>query len=205
MLRRHFSLLALLAPLARTQQRSGRVIIVLGPPGAGKSTQAEKLARRLGVSSISASQLLKRSTGWRKSDRKRILAALESGLLVTDDTLIELFHSRLRRETGRGGFILDGYPGNPKHAAALEKFLTEYSLPQPWVLLLQVPDAVVVQRMQARRRADDTPELIQSRLTEYRSLEAELIGYYPKERVIPIDGARSEPEVTAEIEAKLPG
>ncbi len=205
MLRRHFSLLGLLAPLAWTQQRSGRVIIILGPPGAGKSTQAEKLARRLGVSAVSASQLLKRSTGWRKSDRKRILAALESGLLVTDDTLIELFHSRLRREAGRGGFILDGYPGNRKHAAALEKFLAEYSLPQPRVLLLQVPDAVVVQRMQARRRADDTPELIQSRLTEYRSLEGELIGYYPKDRVIPIDGARSEAEVTAEIEAKLPG
>jgi adenylate kinase len=193
---------ALLSVSAFSQSKM--VVLLIGPPGAGKTTQAKKISRKYHVPSISLSDLLKKDAGWGKAGNKKILRAqMESGELVNDETADRLVGKRLYLKDAENGFILDGYPANAAQADKLGVMLKERGLPQPVVILLDTPDDVVRERMKKRHQADDTPEMIEHRLKEYHASANFLLERYPGAQLKKIDGARSEDQVWRDVEQAL--
>jgi adenylate kinase len=193
---------ALLSVSAFSQAKM--VVLLIGPPGAGKTTQAKKISRKYHVPSISLSDLLKKDAGWGKAGNKKILRAqMESGELVNDETADRLVGKRLYLKDAENGFILDGYPANAAQADKLGVMLKERGLPQPVVILLDTPDDVVRERMKKRHQADDTPEMIEHRLKEYHASANFLLERYPGAQLKKIDGARSEDQVWRDVEQAL--
>ncbi len=180
------------------------VVLLIGPPGAGKTTQARKISRKYHIPSISMSDLLKQDAGWGKAGSKRVLRAqMESGELVDDETANRLVAKRLYLKDAEHGFVLDGYPANAAQADKLAAVLKERGLPQPVVIFLDTPDEVVRERMKKRHRADDTPEMMDHRLREYHASASFLLERYPGEQLKKIDGARSEDQVWRDVEQAL--
>jgi adenylate kinase len=180
------------------------VVLLIGPPGAGKTTQARKISRKYRIPSISMSELLKKDAGWGKAGNKKVLRAqMESGELVDDETANRLIGKRLYLKDAENGFILDGYPQNAAQADKLGVVLKERGLPQPMVIYLDTPDDVVRERMKKRHQADDTPEMIEHRLKEYRTNANFLLERYPGSQLKKIDGARSEDQVWRDVEGAL--
>src|SRR3982751_3451008 len=130
---RRLTIVALLfaaAALAQTKM----VVLLIGPPGAGKTTQARKISKKYRVPSISMSELLKKDSGWGKAGNKKVLRAqMESGELVDDDTANRLIGKRLYLNDAQNGFVLDGYPQNAAQADKLAVVLKERRLPDPVV------------------------------------------------------------------------
>jgi len=182
------------------------VVLLIGPPGAGKTTQARRISRKYHIPSISMSDLLKKESGWGKAGSKKVLKAqMESGELVSDETADLMVRKRLFLKDAGNGFILDGYPANAAQADKLGVVLNERNLPQPVVIYLETPDDVVRDRMKRRRRADDTPETIERRLQEYHRGAGFLLERYPGGQLKKIDGARSEDQVWHDVEQALSG
>jgi adenylate kinase len=180
------------------------VVLLIGPPGAGKTTQARKISRKYRVPSISMSDLLKNDAGWGKAGSKKVLRAqMESGELVNDEAADLLVRKRLFLKDSDHGFILDGYPANAQQAEKLAVLLKERSLPQPVVIYLDTPDAVVRERMKKRHQADDTPEMIEHRITEYHRNANFLLERYPGAQLKKVDGSRSEDQVWKDVEQAL--
>jgi adenylate kinase len=180
------------------------VVLMIGPPGAGKTTQARRISRKYHVPSISMSDLLKQDAGWGKAGSKKVLRAqMESGELVDDETANRLIGKRLYLKDTDHGFILDGYPANAAQADKLGVVLKERGLPAPVVIFLDTPDDVVRERMKKRHQADDTPEMIQHRLKEYHANASFLLEHYPGDQLKKIDGARSEEQVWRDVEQAL--
>ena len=146
---------------------SRTVILLIGPPGAGKTTQARNLSRKYNIPSISMGDLLKKDAGWGKMGSKKILKAeVESGELADDQTADLLMRKRLLLDDAQRGFILDGYPARAGQADKLDALLKERGLPAPILIYLDVPDDVARTRMKGRRRADDSADMIERRLAE---------------------------------------
>jgi adenylate kinase len=182
------------------------VILMIGPPGAGKTTQARRISHKYHIPSISMADLLKKDAGWGKAGSKKVLKAqMESGELVNDETADLLVRKRLFLKDAEHGFILDGYPANAAQADKLGIVLKERNLPQPLVIYLETPDDVVRERMKRRRRADDTPEMIEHRLQEYHKGASFLLERYPGAQLKKIDGARAEDQVWRDVEQALSG
>jgi adenylate kinase len=190
---------------AAADNTSKKVILIVGPPGGGKTTQAKKISQKYGIPSISLPDLLKENSGWGKAGqgRKGVKAAIESGELANDEVADQLMRDRLLRNDAQRGFILDGYPATSKQADNLEALLKERGLPLPMVVHLEVPDDVAINRMKARHRADDDPKTINRRLEEYHREAAPILERYKGDRIIAVDGAKSEKEVWRAIEAAL--
>ena len=199
--------IALIAALLTTTalaQTDRLVVLLIGPPGAGKTTQAKRISRKYGIPSISMSDLLKKESGWGKAGSKKVLKAqMENGELVSDETADLLMRKRLFLKDTERGFILDGYPANAAQADKLGVVLKERTLPQPVVIYLDTPEDVVRERMKRRKRADDTPEMIAQRLREYRRQADFLIQHYPAGQLKKIDGARSEDQVWQDVQQAL--
>ena len=195
-----FALLSSAALLAETKI----VVLLIGPPGAGKTTQAHRISRKYRIPSISMSDLLKQDAGWGKAGSKKVLRAqMESGELVDDDTANRLIGKRLYLKDAERGFVLDGYPANAAQADKLAVVLKERGLPPPVVIFLDTPDDVVRERMKKRHQADDTPEMIDHRLKEYHSNASFLLERYPGDQLKKIDGSRSEDQVWRDVEQAL--
>src|SRR4051794_35445562 len=144
--------------VALAQTAPPKVVLLVGPPGSGKTTHARFLAKKYGVPAFSMSDLLKREMGKKKDPiAKALAAAVASGDMLPDDAATDLIRARLVRTDVRKGFILDGYPSTAGQAKSLDRMLQDEQLPKPIVVVLDAPDNVIRKRMLARRRVDDKP------------------------------------------------
>lgn len=187
-------------------------IILLGPPGAGKGTQAKRLEETRGMVQLSTGDMLRAARTSGTEMGRKVAAVLDGGGLVTDEIVIGLIEEKLAL-TGHGGFIFDGFPRTLKQADALGALLARKGLALDAVIELVVDDAALVGRIVNRAnearaagqpvRKDDTPEVFEVRLREYYKNTAALIGYYwAKGNLVQIDGM-AEMQSVAEAIAKV--
>lgn len=175
-------------------------VVLLGPPGAGKGTQAQVLGRRLDVPAISTGDMLREAVADGSELGGRVREILASGALVDDDTMAEVVRDRLSRPDAGKGFLLDGYPRTLPQAETLAGILGATDWVLDAVLLVDVPEEELVRRALLRGRADDREEVIRERLRVYREKTAPLIGYYRERGLLrEIDGNRPIDEVTAQM------
>jgi adenylate kinase len=170
-------------------------LVLLGPPGSGKGTQAERLRDELGLTHISTGDLV-------RAHPEETEEYSRAGRLVPDDVVVGLLAGALREAPG--GALLDGFPRSVEQAGALDALLREERRPLTGVLFLDVPDDVVAERLAQRGREDDTPETIKERLAVYRESTEPLVDYYERRGLLRrIDGAREADDVHGEIRAAL--
>jgi len=185
--------------------RSARVVL-LGPPGSGKGTQAEVLSRALGVAAISTGDMLREAVAAGTDLGRLVEGIMKSGALVDDETMARVVRERLGRTGPGAGFLLDGYPRTLPQAETLQEILGAAGSRLDAVLSVEVPEDELVRRAVARHRADDREEVVRERLRVYREKTAPLIGYYERLGLLrPIDGYRPVGEVTAQMMAALAG
>lgn len=156
-------------------------VVLLGPPGAGKGTQAEKLAENLEIPHLSTGELFRHniSTGTKLGlEAKRYL---DAGDLVPSELTNELVDDRLNDPDVGEGFILDGYPRSVPQAQALHDMLERRGIQLDAVLEFRVPEDTLFERLKARGRADDTDDVIRNRMNVYRDETAPLLEYYNSE------------------------
>ena len=177
------------------------VVIVTGPPGSGKTTQAGRLSRKYNVPALSVSEILAQKFG--KKAPPSLQAGIASGALVNEEAANQLMEARLLRADAGSGFILDGYPTSEAQARFLDQVLQSQSLPAPKVIILDAPDDVVRKRMLARRQADDSPEMIDERLKEFHEESGFLANWYKPGNTIRIDGTQPAEAVETQIDARL--
>ncbi|TMK90425.1 MAG: adenylate kinase [Actinobacteria bacterium] len=183
-------------------------ILLLGPQGAGKGTQAKRIAAEYGLPHIATGEMLRHAIAAGTPLGRKVKPIYDSGGLVPDDLMIELIRERLSEPDAAEGFVLDGFPRTFVQAEALDAMLREIDRPLSLVLELQVPDEVAIERLSRRAeiegRADDTPEAIQRRLSLYHEETEPLVEYYrSRGNVVGIHGDRSENAVFAEIQQAL--
>ena len=171
-------------------------IILLGAPGSGKGTQAALLAEELGIPAISTGEMLRQAVAAGTPLGEKVKQVMSSGDLVDDATMGEVVRERLAREDAKEGFILDGYPRTLAQADLLTEILEEMESELDGVLYLQVPEAVLVERILGRQRADDTEGVIRQRLVVYKRQTQPLVEYYKQRgKLTAIDGDRLIEEV----------
>jgi adenylate kinase len=151
-------------------------LLFLGPPGAGKGTQAVKVAERRGLLHLSTGDLLRAEVAGGSELGKEAEAVMARGELVSDALVLAIVRGRL--SSHQGGWLLDGFPRNLTQAEALDGLLAELNQQIELVVLLEVDDAVLIQRLLSRGRADDNEEVIRNRLEVYRQQTAPLIEHY---------------------------
>ena len=151
-------------------------LLFVGPPGAGKGTQAERLAASHGLLHLSTGDLLRAEVKAGSDLGKEAEAVMNRGELVSDELALAIVRSRLQNHSG--GWLLDGFPRNLAQAEALDALLSELNQPLQSVLLMELDDEELVQRLLARGRADDNEEVIRHRLSVYREQTAPLINHY---------------------------
>jgi adenylate kinase len=183
-------------------------ILLLGPQGAGKGTQAKRVAAEYGLPHIATGDILRHAMDEDTPLGRKVKPIYDSGGLVPDDLMIELIRDRLSQPDTADGFILDGFPRTFVQAEALDRMLREIDKQLDLVLELQVPDEVAVERLTRRARLegrpDDTPQAIRRRLSLYHEETEPLVEYYrARGNVIGIHGDQTENEVFAEIQKAL--
>lgn len=209
-------------------------LVLIGPPGSGKGTQATRISARYGVPVISTGDILRASVKAGTPLGQKVQKTLSSGALVGDDLIIDLVRDRLKQPDTTAGFILDGFPRTVVQAQALDAIAADETLR---ALVLQVPDAELERRLTSRRicskckalttshslygseeelcskcgsilitRDDDNLETIRHRLETYAKMTAPLIAYYSERSMLSIlDGTRPPDEVTAVIYRLIDG
>jgi adenylate kinase len=171
-------------------------VILLGPPGAGKGTQAVQLAEKLGVPHISTGELFRHNISEGTPLGLRAKEYLDAGELVPTSLTNDLVDDRLNASDTNAGFILDGFPRTIDQAKALHDMLERRGLKLDAVLELRVPEEVLVERLAARGRADDTEDVIRNRFRVYRDETAPLLDYYEHEHELKtVDAVGSLDEV----------
>ena len=176
-------------------------IVLLGPPGAGKGTQAQLLASQLGVPAISTGDMLREAVAAGSELGKKVQGIMASGALVDDGTMAEVVRERLARSDARQGFLLDGYPRTLPQAETLQGILSEIGQDLDAVLSIEVPEDELVRRAVARNRGeDDREEVVRERQRVYREKTEPLIGYYRERGLLyPIDGNLPIDKVTGQM------
>jgi adenylate kinase len=185
-------------------------LILLGPPGAGKGTQAQRLVQRHGIVQLSTGELLRAAVAAQTPVGLQAKDIMASGALVPDEIVIGIISDRLDQPDMKNGFILDGFPRTVPQAEALDELLKRKHIKLDAVVELRVNESALLNRvesrvaeMQARGeevRIDDTPEVLSKRLASYRSLTEPLIHYYSERRkLLTVDGMMTIEHVTREI------
>jgi adenylate kinase len=176
-------------------------LIFLGPPGAGKGTQAKLLAEQLNIPHISTGDILRSAVAQATPLGQKAKGYMDRGELVPDELLLDLIRDRLNQPDAQEGWILDGFPRNVSQASFLEELLRELNQFVDRVFNLEVPEDVLMARLvEGRRRFDDTPETIRQRLEVYHKETEPLIGFYRDRSTLEaINGDRTEGEVTESL------
>lgn len=183
-------------------------LVLLGPPGSGKGTQAARLKDTLQIPHISTGDLLRAEVAAGTPLGLQAKDVMARGELVSDEILLGMLKSRLSQPDTAKGFILDGYPRNLVQADALTKLLEEIEQPLDAVVQLDVATDLLVERIagraQAEGRADDNPESVRKRLQVYNDSTAPVIGFYEQRGTLArVDGVGSLDEVLARITAAI--
>jgi len=183
-------------------------VLLLGPQGAGKGTQAKRISQEYGIPHIASGEILRAEMAAETELGRRVKDVYERGDLVSDDLMIELIRTRLEQPDTESGFVLDGFPRTTVQAEALDAMLGELGRSFSVVFVLQIPDEVAFERLRRRSglegREDDTDDAISRRLENYHRETEPLIEHYRvRGSVVTIHGDRSENEVFAEIQSAL--
>ena len=177
-------------------------LILLGAPGAGKGTQAELLVHKLSIPAISTGNMLREAIANGTELGKKAKAYMDAGNLVPDDVTVRLVESRLEEDDAKAGFLLDGFPRTVPQADELERILRGLGLDLDGVVQFDVSEDVVVERMLARGRADDTEDVIRNRMQVYARETAPLLDHYA-DKVIKIQAEGTVEEINAATMAEL--
>jgi adenylate kinase len=183
-------------------------VLLLGPQGAGKGTQAKRISAEYGIRHIASGEILRAEMEADTELGRRIKDVYDRGDLVSDDLVIELIRARLEEPDTEAGFVLDGFPRTTVQAEALDNLFAEIGRLFSVVFALQIPDEVAFERLRKRAkvegRPDDTDEAIRRRLDNYHRETEPLIEYYRvRGNLVPIHADRSENEVFSEIQSAL--
>jgi adenylate kinase len=183
-------------------------VLLLGPQGAGKGTQAKRIAAEYGIPHVASGEILRAEMDAGTKLGRRVKDVYDRGDLVSDDLVIELIRNRLEQPDTESGFVLDGFPRTTVQAEALDSMFADIGRTFSVVFAMQIPDEVAFERLRRRAelegRADDTDEAIQRRLDTYHRETEPLIEYYRiRGNLVPIHGDRTENQVFAEIQRAL--
>jgi adenylate kinase len=183
-------------------------LLVLGPQGSGKGTQAKRISAAHGIPHVSTGDMFRAATAAGTELGRRVEPILASGDLVPDDLTVALIRERLSEQDARDGFVLDGFPRNLAQAEALDGMLAEIGRGLDAVLFFDLSDELAVERIRGRAfdegRDDDTPEAIGRRLAIYHEQTEPVVERYRATgKLVPLHAARSIEEVSTEIEAAL--
>lgn len=180
-----------------------RNVLIMGPPGSGKGTQAARIAERRGIAHISTGDMLRAAMVAGSELGERVREVVDRGDLVPDELMLELVLDRLGKPDAAAGFLLDGFPRTITQAEALCAVLEGERVLER-VILLVVPEEILVERALGRGRADDTEETIRHRLRVYRESTRPVLDALKGEvERVDIDGVGEIEEITARIEAAL--
>jgi adenylate kinase len=176
-------------------------LIFLGPPGAGKGTQAQTLAHNWNIPHISTGEILRQAMRERSSLGIKAKSYVDRGELVPDELVLEMVEERLSQLDSKSGWILDGFPRNVSQAGFLDKLLQTLNQGNARVVNLEVPDEVLIARLLGRGRQDDTESVIRNRLQVYREQTAPLIDFYrARQQLMSVNGNQPLEKVTAELQ-----
>jgi adenylate kinase len=189
---------------------SARRLLLLGPPGAGKGTQALRLVERLGVPQISTGDMLRAAVAAGSEVGRRAKPYMDQGKLAPDEIVVAAAEQRLGLPDAKRGFILDGFPRTAAQAEALDELLRRLGVSLERCVALRVSEEELVKRLLRRAeiegRTDDNEASIRTRMREYREKTEPLIAHYRKRGVLrEVDGIGTEDEVAQRIERALAG
>lgn len=185
-------------------------IILLGPPGAGKGTQAKILEEKHGLVQLSTGDMLRAAVASGSDLGKEAKAVMDAGRLMPDDIMVQIISDRIEQPDCANGFILDGFPRTTEQARALDRMLAEKALKLDHVIEIVVKDDVLIDRIntrvaetpEAERRDDDNAETLKRRLGVYHEQTAPILPYYRERGMLKqVDGMQPIDEVSKQIEA----
>jgi adenylate kinase len=183
-------------------------LLLLGPQGSGKGTQAARIAAEYGIPHVSTGEMFRAAMAAGTPLGERIKPLYDAGELIPDDVTIELIEDRLSEDDAREGFVLDGFPRTLAQAQALDGLLEALGRDVDAVLFFDLPEEVAHERMRGRAgsegRSDDTPEAIARRLVIYEQETVPVVEHYRAHgKLVPLHAERSMNEVFAEIQRAL--
>lgn len=181
-------------------------LVFLGPPGAGKGTQAKVLSKSCDVPHISTGDILRAAVKAKTELGQEADGYMSAGALVPDELMLNLIRDRLGQADTQNGWLLDGFPRNVEQAKFLNELLEEIEQVCDLVINLEVPDDVLVTRMLERGRADDEEAVIRTRLEVYREQTEPLINFYQeRQQLRSVDGDQPLQAVTDELQKIVKG